>query len=203
MNEQSVAPAQKKRGWLAWSTRDILIIAAIGVVFGILLAILMYPYMLSVVFGPIVAWAWVGFFILPGFFISYALRRAGAAFLIALLYCLVMLPVSPYGPSIMITGIIYAVAGEGGVLLGTRYRHFGLPSMILAGAAGGVVMLLIYLVFYPTSFNLALPILIGVIAVTILSSIVGAIIAKYLADAVARTGVLSGTALKSKEIEEI
>lgn len=203
MSESSSVP-QRKSGWLAWSTRDILVIAAIGVVFGIIMAVLTYVYMLMVVLGPIVAWAWIGLYILPGFFIAYVLRRAGAAFLIALLYCLVILPVSPYGPSIMITGLIYAVTGEAAVAIGTRYRHFGLPSMILTGAMGGVVLLVVYLIFYPDSYNLALPILIGVIAATILSSTVSGVITKYLADAVARTGVLSGTALKrGKAVEEI
>nr|BBH87221.1 hypothetical protein KTC_19720 [Thermosporothrix sp. COM3] len=201
MSEQPVEQPRKRFGWLAWSTRDILVLAAVGVVFGIVLGALMYVYLLSIVLGVIVAWAWIGIMILPCFFIAYALRRAGAAFLIALLYCLVMLPISPYGPSIMITGLLCAFAGEIGVAVGTRYRHFGLPSMALTGAAGGVAMLIIYLIFYPTSFDLALPILIGVIVVTIVSSTINSIVAKYLGDAAARTGVLAGTI--RKDLEEI
>jgi ABC-type thiamin/hydroxymethylpyrimidine transport system permease subunit len=193
---------QPGRSWLsllAWNTRDILILAAISVVFGILLGALLYPYMLSVVLGPIVAWAWIGLYILPGFFIAYALRRPGAAFLIALLYCFVTLPISPYGPSIMITGILYACSGEISVALGTRYRHFGLPWMALTGFLGGFVMLIIYAIFYPSSFQLALPVLIGVIAITVVSSTLSGILARYLGDAAARTGVLAGTIRREQD----
>jgi energy-coupling factor transport system substrate-specific component len=201
-NELSVRN-QPRSGWLFWSTRDILLVAAIAVVFGLILAVLMYPYQITALLSPIIAWAWIGLYILPSFFIAYALRRVGAAALIALLYSLVLLPFSPFGPLVLLTGAMYAVGGEVAVALGTRYRSFSLLSMILTGALGGVVLLAVYWVFYPASFALALPLLIGVIAVTILSSTVSAVVAKLLVEAVARTGVLAGTALKSKDVQEV
>jgi energy-coupling factor transport system substrate-specific component len=201
MSDTSVT-FKKKYGWLAWSTRDILSMAAMGAAFGILLALLMYPYMLTVVLGPIVAWAWVGLYALPGFFIAYVLRRVGAAFLIAIIYALVMIPFTPYGPSMMLTGLVYAFMAEIGIAAATRYRNFSLFSMILGGVAAGIAMLIIYVIFWPESFQYPLPLVIGICLTTVVSSVIAAFVAKQLGDALARTGVLSGTALKRKDEEQ-
>lgn len=195
--------SKKRTGWLAWSTRDILIMAAMGVAFGILLGVLLYPYMLSVALGPIVAWAWVGLYYLPGFFIAYVLRRFGAAFMIAMLYALVMMPFNPYGPMMLISGLLYGSGAELGIAIVTRYRHFNVWTMVLAGIVGSAIIAVVYAIKWPESFNYPIPLVIGIILTNLVSTAIGAFLAKQLADALARTGVLSGTALKSQEKEEI
>lgn len=202
MNESSLT-LRKRHEWLAWSTRDILLMATVSVSYGILLAVLIYPYALSLFLGPIFEWVWVGLYILPGFFVAYTLRRAGSAFIVAMLYSLVMIPFTPYGAVMLITGLVYAASAEIGIVLVTRYRYFSLPIMLLSGFASAIAMLIIYVIFWPTSFNYALPIVIGIIATTIACGVIAAFIAKQLADALARTGVLSGTALKNKDIAEV
>lgn len=195
--------SKKRTGWLAWSTRDILIMAAMGVAFGILLGVLLYPYMLSVALGPIVAWAWVGLYYLPGFFIAYVLRRFGAAFMIAMLYALVMMPFNPYGPMMLISGLLYGSGAELGIAIVTRYRHFNVWTMVLAGIVGSAIIAVVYAIKWPESFNYPIPLVIGIILTNLVSTAIGAFLAKQLADALARTGVLSGTALKGQEKEEI
>lgn len=193
-----------QRSLFVWSTREILLIAAIGVVFGLILVSSLYAFSFAVALGPFAAWSWIGLYLMPSFFIGYILRRPGSALLTAVLYSLVMLLFSPYGPLILINCAFYAISGESAIAVGTRYRSFSLPWMILAGAAGSAVMIVLYLIFYPASlFEFALPIFIAVVAVTLASGIVSAIIAKLLADALARTGALAGTALKREDTQEV
>ncbi|QBD74854.1 hypothetical protein EPA93_02125 [Ktedonosporobacter rubrisoli] len=200
----STSSSSVRRHLFAWSTREILLIAAIGIVFGMIFAASYYAFSITVVFGPIAGWAWTGLYLLPSLLIGYILRRPGAALLISLLYSLVTLLFSPYGPVILINCAFYAVSGEVGLALGTRYRSFSLPWMILSGILSGLVMILLYVIFYRDSFlEWALPIRIGVVGITILTGIVGAIIGKQLADALARTGALAGTALKNDGTHEV
>jgi ABC-type thiamin/hydroxymethylpyrimidine transport system permease subunit len=115
-----------------------------------------------------------------------------------------MMVFSPYGPLILINCAFYTVAGELSLILGTRYRSFSLFWMVVAGLVGGLVMLGLYLIFYNDSLlGLDLPIMVTVIITTIASVIISSIFAKYLADAVARTGALAGTALKEASVQEI
>jgi ABC-type thiamin/hydroxymethylpyrimidine transport system permease subunit len=75
--------------------------------------------------------------------------------------------------------------------------------MALAGAISGVLEVFIYNIFYPEALRLAQPIVIGIVVVTTLSCTLVAIIAKLVADAVARTGALTGTALKREDAQEV
>lgn len=193
-----------RRRWFAWSTREILLIAAIGVVFGLLMAASLYAFAVTVAFGPVVGWAWIGFYLLPSFFVGYIMRRPASALLVAILYSLVMLLFSPYGPLILINCAFYAVSGELALLLGTRYRAFSLFWMIVSGIVGGAVMLVLFLIFYRDSLlGLATPVLIAVIITTLVSGAVSSVIARLLADAVARTGALSGTPLQQAAMPEV
>lgn len=203
MNEnRSLVP--NAPGWFAWSTRDILLVAVIGVVFGLLSTLVGYIHTATFVISPIVAWVWTGLYILPTFFIAYILRRIGAAFLVGAITGLVMLPTSLIGPGILITAIMYGVSGEIAVALATQYRRFNLISMAVTGMIGGVVMMLVFSIPYPDTFIvMPLPILIGVIAVVVLGSGICAVLAKLLADALALTGVLSGTMLKAERTQEV
>jgi ABC-type thiamin/hydroxymethylpyrimidine transport system permease subunit len=194
---------KKKYSWLFWSTRDILLLAAIALVFGLILGIGLYPYLALLALGPIVTWGLIGLYLLPSFFIAYVLRRPGAAFLIALLYNLVMLPFSPFGFILMIGAVMHGFNVEAGIAIATRYRTFGLGWMALAGAISGVLEVFIYNIFYPEALRLAQPIVIGIVVVTTLSCTLVAIIAKLVADAVARTGALTGTALKREDVQEV
>lgn len=195
---------QSRRSWFAWSTREILLIAAIGVVFGLLLVASLYLFAVTVALGPLVSWAWVGFYLLPSFFVGYIMRRPGSAIMVAILYSLIMLLFSPYGPLILINCVFYAVSGELALIFGTRYRSFSLFWMIISGIVGGAVMLVLFLIFYSDSLlSLATTMLMAVIVTTLASVAVSAVFAKLLADAVARTGALAGTALKQVDLQEV
>ena len=124
--------SSSQRSLFVWSTREILLIAAIGVVFGLILVSSLYAFSFAVALGPFAAWSWIGLYLMPSFFIGYILRRPGSALLTAVLYSLVMLLFSPYGPLILINCAFYAISGESAIAIGTRYRSFSLPWMILA-----------------------------------------------------------------------
>ncbi|QBD74853.1 hypothetical protein EPA93_02120 [Ktedonosporobacter rubrisoli] len=200
---RTLSPSSR-RGLFNWSTREILLIAAIGIVSGLIFAASYYVYALTVVFGPLVSWAWTGLYLLPSFFIGYVMRRPGAALLIAIIYSLINLLFSPYGPIILISCAFYAISGETGIALGTRYRSFALPWMIIAGIIGGLMQVLLFIIFYSSDFfSVSVPIIIGEVCATIITATIAAVIGKQLADALARTGALAGTALSIDETPEV
>ena len=130
---------KKKRGLAAWTTRDILVTAVIALVFGLLMA--GYTYVsgsLLAIVGPIVGAINGGFFLLPGVFTIYILRRPGAAFLSMVLIGFAMLPLTAFG-WVAITGqAILGVFVELPFIV-TRYRKFDLPMLLISGVLINVV----------------------------------------------------------------
>jgi ABC-type thiamin/hydroxymethylpyrimidine transport system permease subunit len=166
MAEQHIPPQERQNlltdvrtGFLAWRTRDILIIAVVGLVFGLLLIGASYAPIFTVVFGPVFQWLWNGLWVIAPIFIAYVLRRPGASFLTSVLCELVMLIFVPSGFLGLIRGGMYGLCIELVVALVT-------PLIIV-----------------------------GIFCVLAISCAICSVVAKLLADAVARTGALSGTAL--------
>ena len=97
-----------------------------------------------------------------------------------------------------LTGLI----GELVTWLFTRYRNFALSRLVLAGAVGGLVEFALILgSLRSTQFEVS--ILVAALLVSALTFGICAGLAKWLADAVARTGVLANTPLGRANIEEI
>jgi len=76
MAEQRIPPQERqslltdvRTGFLAWRTRDILIIAVVGLVFGLLLIGASYAPIFTVVFGPVFQWLWNGLWVIAPLFI--------------------------------------------------------------------------------------------------------------------------------------
>jgi len=179
-----------------------MVTAAVGVAFGVLLIPLLYVYVALLAVGPLALYATTGIYKLPAFFIAYALRRPGAAFLISVLTFLVAAPFSPVGFAIVITGLLHGITCEAGVALATRYRVFSTARLALAGLIAGLLHVLIF-AFVFQSFTFALPIVIGCIVLALAGCALAGPLAKWLADSIARTGVLSGTALGTAAAEDV
>jgi len=112
------------------------------------------------------------------------------------------MPFTAYGFIMLMVGLLTGVIGELVTWLFTRYRNFGLGRFALAGAVGGLLEFLLILASLRTT-QFELGILVLALLVSALTFGLSAVLAKLLADAVARTGVLANTALGRTNIEEI
>ncbi len=186
-----------------WNTRDILVTAAIAVVFGLVLAgatqiaVTLYaaitPAFADVIMMPV--------FILPGLFTPYILRKPGAAFLTNLLTGLVLAPFSPYGFMHVFGMVINGITCELPFLI-TRYRRWGLIMLMVAGSLVAVIQFAISGIM-GSLVNLTPILLLGLTAAQLVGGVLSGLMAKALADAIAKTGVLSGFAIAQETVEEV
>lgn len=185
-----------------WSTRDLMVTIVIGLAFGVLLIPVTYAYAALLSLGILARSLLGGVYFLPAAFAAYVIRKPGSILLVSLVSALVAMPFTAYGFIVLLIGALTGLIGELVTWFFTRYRNFTLGRMALAGAVGGLLeFLLILASLRTTQFDL------GILGAALLASAftfaLCAVLAKVLADAVARTGVLANTALGRTNIEEI
>jgi energy-coupling factor transport system permease protein len=71
--------AGRRRGFMAWSTREILTTAAIALVFAVALIPFTYLILALAAAGPVVQGLLVGVWLVPSVMVLYVVRRPGAA----------------------------------------------------------------------------------------------------------------------------
>jgi energy-coupling factor transport system substrate-specific component len=200
--ETDLLPTSKKKGWLSWRTRDILLTAVIGLIFGILLSAASYFYVATIALGALGRFIWIAPYCIPSFFAAYVLRRGGAAILAGVIYTFVGIPFTALGVTFVGLGAMLGISVEISLAIVTRYKHFSLWRMVLTGLLTGLIILLAAGI--PSQvYHLEIVVQGIIAAVSILGCALAAIVTKYLADAVARTGVFSGTALSYGVEEEV
>ncbi|HKY79614.1 MAG TPA: ECF transporter S component [Anaerolineales bacterium] len=185
-----------------WSTRDLMVTIVIGLAFGVLLIPVTYAYAALLSLGILARSLLGGVYYLPAAFAAYVIRKPGSILLVSLVSALVAMPFTAYGFIVLLIGALTGLIGELVTWFFTRYRNFALGRLALAGAVGGLFEFLLILgSLRSTSFELG--ILSAALLVSALTFGLCAALAKVLADAVARTGVLANTALGRTNIEEI
>jgi ABC-type thiamin/hydroxymethylpyrimidine transport system permease subunit len=185
-----------------WSTRDLMVTIVIGLAFGVLLVPVTYAYAALLTLGILARSLLGGVYYLPAAFSAYVIRKPGSILLVSLVSALVAMPFTAYGFIVLMIGLLTGLIGELVVWFFTRYRNFSLGRLVLAGVVGGLLeFLLILASLRSTQFELG--ILGAALLVSGLTFGLGAAVARWLADAVARTGVLANTALGKTNIEEI
>jgi energy-coupling factor transport system permease protein len=175
----------------AWRTQDYVLLAVLAVVFGALYWWWLQPYLwiapLAAQFGQELLF---GVWFIGGLLGGYIIRRPGAAFLGETLAAFAeVLLGAPAGPILVVTGIMQALGPEL-VFAATGYRRWGWRTMLLAGAAAGLVALP-WNWFRLGYFALSPTLLIGLLLVRLFGGALAGLIAKLLGDALARAGALS------------
>ena len=199
----TIETTEQKRGLKAWTTRDLLVTAVIGIVFAIIMASVMnFGLVLWAAVTPLLAVAvFNGVFVMAGMTAPYIVRRPGAAILSELSTGLAMSPFTSYG-----FGAIFGRLMEGVVyelpFLVTRYRRYDWLPMMLGGILGGTAFFLMSMAVYGAQ-NLATGFLIGLLLINTASCALGVVLSRKLSHAIARSGVLSGFALSEELQEEI
>jgi energy-coupling factor transport system substrate-specific component len=188
----------RKRALAGWSTRDLLVVAAIGAALGAALIPFIYVILALQAAGPVVVWTATGLFAVPNLMALYITRRPGAGLVSGIFVGLVQTPFNPAGWVIVSSTLLFGLGAELPFLF-TRYRRYGLTFLVVAGAVACVPPLAF--VYVPTGLmNLSLAVQIGIILTTLLSgALLGGLLAKALSDTLARTGVLSGYAVGNRE----
>ncbi|HUE75190.1 MAG TPA: ECF transporter S component [Chloroflexota bacterium] len=189
---------------LAWRTRDIVVAAALAVPLGLIWGLVWLPlWFAGSQILPEIGTFLSGFFVVSGVLVGYVIRRPGSAVVGAVLAALIEMPFTPFGAIVLWLGLLQGLGVEI-VFLSTGYRRFGLPVLMLAGAAGGAAM---WLVYEYTTFGYAqlaieiqiLRLVVKLIGGAILAGLAG----KLIGDALAKTGVLDNFAIARGRRQEI
>ncbi|PIE82506.1 MAG: hypothetical protein CSA11_00140 [Chloroflexi bacterium] len=194
---------EKKSGLKGWSTRDLLVTAVIGIIFGLLTAPLhLLVTSVEMFASPIASRIVVGVFFIPGFMVPYIIRRPGSAILGTIILCLVQVPINPYGWGVLAMIITNGVPMEIAFLV-TRYKKFSYAMMMITGA----LVIIPGYTAHAVSFGYAnLPpvvVIVGGLVAIVSTAVLGGALAKALADQIAQTGVLNSFAIGQANQEEI
>jgi energy-coupling factor transport system substrate-specific component len=199
----ALAPDPAARLRTAWRTHDYVLLAVLAVVFGALYWWWLQPYL---AIAPLMAQVGqellFGVWFVGGLLGGYIIRRPGAAFLGETLAAFAeVLLGAPAGPILVVTGIMQALGPEL-VFAAGGYRHWGWRTMLLAGAAAGLVALP-WNWFRLGYFALDPGLLVGLLAVRLLGGAAAGVIAKLLGDLLAQTGALNYHALGRERMREV
>jgi energy-coupling factor transport system substrate-specific component len=189
---------------MAWKTRDIVVAAAIAVPLGLVWS-LVWGQLWLVARGilPELGFFVAGFYVAAGVIVGYIVRRPGAALLGEMLGALIEVPLTPFGAAALVLGLLQGLGTEA-VFAATRYRNWSLPIVMAAGAVGAGLAFITYeyLVFGYASFA------IEILALRLLARIaggalLGGLCSKFIADALARTGVLNNFGIARDRVVEV
>lgn len=173
----------------------------IGLAFGVLMIPVTNLYAFIRASGPLAQTAVGSLYFVPIAFAAYVMRKPGVVILVSVISGLVVL-VTPYGFYALLISVVTGVIGELVFWILTRYRQVGLGRLLLFGGLSGLLEFGVLLRALGSS-KFELSVLVTALAVSVVTFAGCALIAKILADSVARTGVLANTALGRANIEEI
>jgi energy-coupling factor transport system substrate-specific component len=171
---------------------DIVLTAGLAVIIGLVFSfwsIIVYPIGTTLL-GPIGVSFLYGVWFLGGLIPAYIIRKPGVAFLGEFIASHVeLLTGSPYGPLLTYYAVSQGLATEL-IFAAMRYRKWDLKVMLLAGAAPGLPA--IAMDYYLYQYYILAPPLQLVLWLGYFGSgaVLGGALGKYVADSVARTGVL-------------
>jgi energy-coupling factor transport system permease protein len=125
-----------------WTLRDVVALVVTAIVLGIILYLWAWAMqLLSRILGDVLAGLLYGVWFWPGLILAYAIRKPGAALLGQFGAALVAYGLggalgSPVGALILVLGWVQGLALEM-VFAWARFQHWGLVTMMVAGAVAG------------------------------------------------------------------
>jgi ABC-type thiamin/hydroxymethylpyrimidine transport system permease subunit len=121
-----------------WTLRDVLALAVTAIVLGLVFYLWGWGMqLLSRALGDVAAGLFYGVWFWAGLLLAYVIRKPGAALLGQFGAALVAYALgSPLGVLVLVMGWIYGLALEV-VFAWARFQHWGLVTMLVAGAVAG------------------------------------------------------------------
>lgn len=184
------------RSTSTWTQREIVIVAAIGVVFGVLyLAWVQLWLFIQGLVGPLAQEVLFGFWFVASVIAAYIIRKPGAAFIAEVVAAVAeVLTGNPSGAILLLTGVIQGAGAEVPFAI-TRWRNYRLPVLLASGASAALFSF-VYNWFRFSYWELAPALLVTMLVLRVLSGMfLGGWLGKFLGDRLYNTGVLSGLAL--------
>lgn len=137
--QRPASPSPTPPAPAAWRTRDILITATIGVVFGVVFAVWNQVYALFGFLQPPVLQDWVyGMWLVPAVLAPLIIRKPGAALFAEMAAASISaLLGSQWGPDTLLSGFMQGAAAEL-VFAIVRYRRWSLGVLVAAALAAAV-----------------------------------------------------------------
>lgn len=177
----------------AWTLREILIVAVLGAVFGVLYLGWVQVWLVAqAIFGPVTMDVVMGFWFIVSIIAAAIIRKPGAALLSEFLAALVQVLLgSPAGLLLLVTGLVQG-AGAEAVFAARRWRNYRLPVLMAAGV-GSAVFSFVYTWIRFDYGSLAPGLLVAMFVIRCLSgALLGGFAGHLVVRALYRTGVLSG-----------
>lgn len=185
----------------SWNLREVVVVAVLSAVFGILYFVWDFLAVAISVGGPAAQAVLFGFWLIAAPVAAYIVQKPGAALLAEVIAAFVeALAGSTAGLLVLGWGLVQG-AGTEVVFLGTGYRNYSLPVMMLSGVLSAIFAFLFkgWLQGYGA---LSVGLLVAVFVIQVLSGAVfSGPVAKAIGDALAATGVLNGFALGRQYLE--
>jgi energy-coupling factor transport system substrate-specific component len=168
-----------------WTLRDVVALVVTAIVLGIVFYLWGWAMqLLSRILGDVVAGLFYGVWFWAGLLLAYAIRKPGAALLgefsAAIVACALG---SPLGALVLALGWLQGLALEM-VFAWARFQHWGLMTMLVAGAMAGTASFAVNLVALPGETALNSPgIFIAMLCIAIISgAVLGGLVCKILGD---------------------
>ena len=180
----------------SWKLKEIVLMSLFGVVFGIVYLLFIHlGNIWAGVIGPI-AYEWMfGIWFIVSIISMYIIRKPGAALLPETMASVIEVMLgNAAGPRLILSGVIQGLGAEAAFAV-TRYKHFNLAILMLAGA-GSAVFSFVYGYFVSGYAALDPSFVALMFTLRVLSGmIIAGIGGKYLADGLLATGSLRGYAI--------
>jgi energy-coupling factor transport system substrate-specific component len=182
----------------AWRTRDILVTAVIGVVFGVVFAYwnVVWTVLAPGAIPPLQAFLIYGVWLVPAVLAPVIVRRPGAAVFAEMVAAGVSTVFgSPWGPDVLLSGFVQGAAAEL-IFAMTLYRNWSLPVLGIAAVASAAAAWVHDWVLYYADADVTLQVIRAVaMAVSALVIVAGG---SYLLErSLRRTGVLDSFASRT------
>ena len=177
-----------------WRTRDILVTAIIGVVFGVVFVALNTAWSIlapASAAAPLGAFLIYGGWLVPAVLAPLIVRKPGAALFAELVAAGVSsLLVSPWGPDVLLSGFMQGLAAELVFAL-ARYRNWALPVIALAAVASAAAAWVHDWWIYYADVAVDIQVLRGIV-MAVSAVVIVALGSIALVRALRRAGVLEG-----------
>lgn len=177
----------------AWTQREILIVAVLGAVFGVLYLGWVQVWLVAqAFFGPVTMDVVMGFWFIVSIIAAAIIRKPGAALFSEMLAAGIQILLgSPAGLILLLTGFVQG-AGAEAVFAATRWKRYTLPVLIAAGV-GAAVFSFIYTWIRFNYGALAPGLLVLMFTLRCLSgALLAGVLGHLIVEALYKTGVLSG-----------
>lgn len=180
----------------AWTMRETVTLAIIGVVFAFLyLGWVQVWLVVQAATGPLAMDVLMGFWFSGSIFAAWIIRKPFIAFSTAMITVVVQIIAgNPSGAILLLTGLVQGAGSEVPFAL-TKWKRYSWPMMMASGGTTAVFSF-VYTWFRFSYYELAGGLVITMFIIRVLSGIVlGGLLGRVLAGAVHKTGVTSGLAV--------